>query len=128
MGYCANCDTHHKELLKTAYGDFLCVDCWDDYICTDAGRLEYLIGICKGDYPADISRYGVLVDQPNQNVRTEVQGLRMEWQRAPILIPCSLCGVDCSIYKVRNSFNYIDLHCNIYPSLVDFFTQGVVKV
>ena len=53
MGYCANCDTHHKELLKTAYGDFLCVDCWDDYTCTDAGRLEYLIGICKGDYPAD---------------------------------------------------------------------------
>lgn len=52
MGYCANCDTHHKELLKTAYGDYLCVDCWDDYICTDAGRLEYLIGICRGDYPA----------------------------------------------------------------------------
>jgi hypothetical protein len=53
MSYCANCDTHHKELLKTAYGDFLCVDCWDDYICTDTGRLEYLIGICRGDYPVD---------------------------------------------------------------------------
>lgn len=53
MGYCANCDTHHKELLKTAYGDFLCVDCWDEYINTDTGRLEYLIGICNGDYPVD---------------------------------------------------------------------------
>ena len=52
MGYCATCDTHHKELLKTAYGDYICVDCWDDYICTDAGRLEYLIGICREDYPA----------------------------------------------------------------------------
>jgi hypothetical protein len=53
MGYCANCDAHRKELLKTAYGDFLCEDCWDDYINTEAGRLEYLIGICNGDYPAD---------------------------------------------------------------------------
>ena len=52
MGYCANCDSHRKELLKTAYGDYLCEDCWDDYICTDHGKLEYFIGICNGDYPA----------------------------------------------------------------------------
>jgi hypothetical protein len=52
MGYCANCDTHRKELLKTAYGDYICEDCWDEYINTEAGRLEYLIGICRGDYPA----------------------------------------------------------------------------
>ena len=53
MGYCANCDSHRKELLKTAYGDFLCEDCWDDYINTEAGKLEYLIGICNDDYPID---------------------------------------------------------------------------
>ena len=53
MGYCANCDSHRKELLKTAYGDFLCEDCWDDYINTETGRLEYLIGICNEDYPMD---------------------------------------------------------------------------
>lgn len=51
--HCANCDKTSGELLKTAYGDFLCEDCWDDYICTEAGRLEYLIGICRGDYPVD---------------------------------------------------------------------------
>ena len=51
--YCANCNKTGGELLKTAYGDFLCEDCWDDYICTDAGRLEYLIGICRGDYPVN---------------------------------------------------------------------------
>lgn len=51
MGYCATCDTHHKELLKTVYGDFICADCWDDYITSDEGRLEYLVGICQGDYP-----------------------------------------------------------------------------
>lgn len=51
MGYCTKCDTHHRELLKTAYGDYICVDCWDEYINTDAGMLEYLIGICNDDYP-----------------------------------------------------------------------------
>ena len=51
---CANCDkTLGGDSFKTAYGDFLCEDCWDDYICSDAGRLEYLIGICRGDYPVD---------------------------------------------------------------------------
>lgn len=49
---CANCDkTLDKDSFKTAYGDWLCEDCWDDYICSDAGRLEYLIGICHGELP-----------------------------------------------------------------------------
>lgn len=51
MGYCNRCNITRKELLKTAYGYYLCEDCWDDYICTDEGRVEYLIGICRGDYP-----------------------------------------------------------------------------
>lgn len=50
---CANCDKDRGELLKTAYGDFLCEDCWDDYICSDAGRLEYFIGFCREDYHPD---------------------------------------------------------------------------
>ena len=45
---CANCDK--IGVLKTAYGDRLCEDCWDEYICTRAGMLEHLIGICKRDY------------------------------------------------------------------------------
>jgi hypothetical protein len=48
---CANCEENKIELLKTAYGDYICEDCWADYICTDAGKLEYLIGICQDDYP-----------------------------------------------------------------------------
>jgi hypothetical protein len=47
MSYCAECDTHRRDLIKTAYGDYLCEDCWDDYINSDAGRLEYLIAICN---------------------------------------------------------------------------------
>ena len=50
---CANCDKTYGEFFKTAYGDWLCEDCWDDYICTSAGRLEYFIGICNGDYPIE---------------------------------------------------------------------------
>jgi hypothetical protein len=49
---CATCDKSRTELLKTAYGDYICEDCWDEYICSDAGKLEYLIGICREDYPA----------------------------------------------------------------------------
>lgn len=50
---CANCDRTFGKFFKTAYGDRLCEDCWDDYICSDTGRLEYLIGICRGDYPIE---------------------------------------------------------------------------
>ena len=52
--YCANCYRSDSELLfKTAYGDWLCENCWDDYICTEAGMLEYFIGFCKEDYHPD---------------------------------------------------------------------------
>ena len=51
---CANCDkTLGGDSFKTAYGDWLCEDCWDDYICSDAGKLEYLIGICYGELPLE---------------------------------------------------------------------------
>ncbi len=50
---CANCGKTRGEFLKTAYGDMLCEDCWDDYICSDAGRLEYFIGFCREDYHPD---------------------------------------------------------------------------
>ena len=49
---CAKCDKVLGEYLLTAYGDTVCEYCWDEYICSKEGKLEYLIGICKGDYPA----------------------------------------------------------------------------
>lgn len=49
MGYCTQCDSHNKDLLKTVYGDYLCEDCWDEYINSDEGKIEYFIGICSGD-------------------------------------------------------------------------------
>ena len=54
MDYCANCYRSDSELLlKSAYGDWLCENCWDDYICSDAGKLEYFIGFCREDYHPD---------------------------------------------------------------------------
>ena len=51
--WCGNCEEPYSddELNKTAYGDYLCDYCWSDYICSEAGKHEYLIGICKGEYP-----------------------------------------------------------------------------
>ena len=51
--HCANCGIHSSELLTTVYGDIICEDCWDEYINTEAGKLEYLVGICNGDYTVD---------------------------------------------------------------------------
>lgn len=40
-----------EESYTTAYGENRCEYCWDDYLMTDKGKVEYLIGICEGDYP-----------------------------------------------------------------------------
>lgn len=49
---CNKCNKVLGEYLLTAYGDAICEDCWDEYICTNEGKVEYLLGICRGDYPA----------------------------------------------------------------------------
>lgn len=48
---CSKCDKALGEYLVTAYGEVCCEDCWDDYLMTDRGKVEYIIGICRGDYP-----------------------------------------------------------------------------
>lgn len=50
--FCYNCGKTSDRFL-TAYGEYLCEQCWDDYLFTDAGKVEYIIGICRGDYPMD---------------------------------------------------------------------------
>jgi hypothetical protein len=51
MERCEKCGKVLGEYFVTAYGEKRCEDCWDDYICTDRGKVEYLIGICNEDYP-----------------------------------------------------------------------------
>lgn len=47
---CDACSNPKHDKLLTAYGTELCEDCWDDYLMTDEGKVEYLIGLCNGDY------------------------------------------------------------------------------
>lgn len=49
---CEKCAKPLGEYLVTATGECLCEDCWDEYICTHEGKVEYILGIARGDYPA----------------------------------------------------------------------------
>jgi hypothetical protein len=84
---CANCKNKilGGDYFKTAYGDWLCGDCWDDYLNSEAGMLEYLIIICYGsssveDYDADflyevVKSYKINYDKL---ALTEEQRLKLE--------------------------------------------------
>lgn len=52
MCRCSKCNHPQGELLESVYGDTMCEACWDKYIMTDEGKIEFLLGICLGDYPA----------------------------------------------------------------------------
>ena len=47
-----------KETFITAYGKCCCETCYDEYLMTDKGKVEYIIGLANGeldlnDYDAD---------------------------------------------------------------------------
>ncbi len=49
---CDKCFAPMFDGILNVYGAMLCEDCWDEYICTPEGKVEYLIGIARADYPA----------------------------------------------------------------------------
>ena len=51
MERCCKCGKLLDEVLITAYGEKRCENCWDDYLMTDMGKVEYFVGICREDYP-----------------------------------------------------------------------------
>jgi DNA-directed RNA polymerase subunit RPC12/RpoP len=51
MKHCTKCGKPLGEHFITAYDEERCEDCWYDYLMTDKGKVEYLIGICNEDYP-----------------------------------------------------------------------------
>lgn len=58
MKRCAKCGKSISSYRTTAYGEIRCLDCFDDYLMTDKGKVEYFIGLCTGklkmkDYDAD---------------------------------------------------------------------------
>ena len=51
MEFCSKCGKQLKgEFFRTLYGDFRCADCYDDYLMTDRGKVEYIYGLHAGDY------------------------------------------------------------------------------
>ena len=55
---CAKCGKPLGSYSTTAYGEVRCLDCFDDHLMTDRGKVEYFIGLCTGelemkDYDAD---------------------------------------------------------------------------
>ncbi len=50
MERCEKCGKVLGEHFITAYGEKRCEDCYDDYLMTDKGKVEYLIGIYNEDY------------------------------------------------------------------------------
>ena len=58
MERCAKCGKELRTFSETAYGEKRCLDCFDDYLMTDRGKVEYIIGLVNGeldikDYDAD---------------------------------------------------------------------------
>ena len=58
MERCVKCGKPLGTFIITAYGERRCEDCYDDYLMTDKGKVEYLIGLASGeldlkDYDAD---------------------------------------------------------------------------
>ena len=46
---CSGCGTE-TSLHKNAYGLYLCTDCWNRYLTTMTGQVEYVIGLASGEY------------------------------------------------------------------------------
>lgn len=53
MKHCIKCNRKVDDLFESLYGETMCEYCWDDYLMTDKGKVEYLVGIVRGDYPME---------------------------------------------------------------------------
>ena len=50
---CEKCAKQTNDTLVNVFSEELCEDCWDDYLMTDRGKVEYFIGIVKEDLPIE---------------------------------------------------------------------------
>lgn len=54
--FCDRCDICNKldnELLLSMYGALLCGNCWDNYLRTPEGKVEYIFGIVNDYHPKE---------------------------------------------------------------------------
>lgn len=62
---CSKCGKPTTEKLVSIYGEQLCEDCWDEYLFTDEGKVEYIVSIvyrnCKlSDFDADFLGFAAI--------------------------------------------------------------------
>jgi hypothetical protein len=53
MDYCLECGFQSEDTFRTVYGEVLCEECWEDYLCSKRGKVEYFVGICVGTFEPD---------------------------------------------------------------------------
>ena len=46
MEFCVNC--MKPRYIENAYGEILCDECWEEYLTTERGLVEYFIYITEG--------------------------------------------------------------------------------
>lgn len=46
---CSKCSKEVELTIPNSYGESLCEDCWDEYINTDRGKLEYFISLVRDE-------------------------------------------------------------------------------
>lgn len=69
MEYCSRC-MEPCPLNQTLYGEPLCEDCWDEYIESEQGKIEYFVLIANGaeDIRAfDADHLGEIISSWNKN-------------------------------------------------------------
>ena len=50
---CEKCAKQTNDTLVNVFSEELCEDCWDDYLMTDRGKVEYFVGIVKEELPIE---------------------------------------------------------------------------
>jgi DNA-directed RNA polymerase subunit RPC12/RpoP len=91
MERCAKCGKELRTFSRTAYGENRCLDCFDDYLMTDKGKVEYLIGIVKGeldikDYDADfLGHVAVCWNKYKEQLNISVQEIITLEEQAEVL-------------------------------------------
>ena len=111
--FCDNCSYETRTINKTLYGEYLCDECWYDYLCTDRGRVEYFVGIAVGDYTAgefDAEFLGEMI---------------IQWYKHKHLFKISESLI--SIYE-NAFFELLKVQTTLIKFMLNFSKKGVYKI
>ncbi len=88
MKTCKKCGKPLGSYTTTAYGEDRCELCFEDYLMTDRGKVEYLLGLTTGeldikDYDADfLGHVAVCWMKYRSDLNMTLQGIRETEEKA----------------------------------------------